>query len=201
MNLRLLTPGVCATLLVAVVVLESIAQDVGERAALTDAERRQSPAVEIAPPAVDANAQDLRRLALPDDHAAAAAVLHRWLIDRGLECQQHPSNAVVLRRGEFLINVIPLTYPHQIDRLRFLCVHLAKDEYRGSDELAKAAYEANAAQNLCQVFLQEDGNLAVGSNLTFYDEFTTQEFDSFLDLYVTVIRHVIKREGLFILLD
>lgn len=135
---------------------------------------------------------NLTRTILPDEQPAASATLKAWLEARGIECQQK-NQTVVVRRG-LLLNITPITSNGGLDRLLVMSFYFCKDEHKKSPELRQLAEKHNRAQNLLRVFCDDDGDLAAGSSLTFCDELTAKEFDSFLDLYVAVVRRWVLTE-------
>jgi hypothetical protein len=68
------------------------------------------------------------------------------------------------------------------------------DEFRDKPEFFALVAKANAAQNLLQVFV--DGDVAIGSSLTFVDEFSAKEFDAFADLFVEVVKTYVLTDEL-----
>jgi hypothetical protein len=70
------------------------------------------------------------------------------------------------------------------------------DEFRDKPEFFALVAKANAAQNLLQVFVDGDGDVAIGSSLTFVDEFSAKEFDAFADLFVEVVKTYVLTDEL-----
>src|ERR1700730_16737574 len=121
-------------------------------------------------------AKDLTRVAIPDDQAAATHILKDWLCARGYDCQLN-KETLVFRRG-LLINVLPIIFKGELDRLRVTVLYEPKDEFKASADLAHIVEKANRSQNFLQVCICDDGRLMLGSNVTFYDELTAREFDA-----------------------
>jgi hypothetical protein len=80
------------------------------------------------------DSMDLRHVRVPDDQVAAADTLCDWLCARGYDCQRN-KNTLFFRRG-LVINVLPLVYKGELDRLRVTALYVPKDEFKGSAELA-----------------------------------------------------------------
>lgn len=139
-------------------------------------------------------ATDLSRLRLSEDDDVAVRELHHWLTSRGMEASINGAS-VVYRRG-LLLNITPLSGQGGVDRLMFRAYYNPADDFRDKPELAALAGKANAAQNLVQVFIDGDGDVAIGSSLTFVDEFAAKEFDAFADLFIEVVKTYVLTDEL-----
>jgi len=95
-----------------------------------------------------------------------------------------------------LLNITPLSGEGGIDRLMFRAYYNPAEAFLGKPELLALVTKANAAQNLLQVFIDRDGDVAIGSNLTFVDEFSAKEFDAFADLFVEVVKTYVLTDEL-----
>lgn len=138
--------------------------------------------------------KDLTRVAVPDDRDKALKVIKEWLDQRGIDVEAR-KGALVMNKGGVLMNITPLVFSKELDRLRVFAFYHPKDEYKGKKEFEERTTKMNKAQNFLQVFTNDDGDLAIGSNLTFYDELTARHFDAFIDLYVeTLKRYVLTEE-------
>jgi hypothetical protein len=138
----------------------------------------------------------LARLTVPDDKAAATKAVQGWLEARGFDCENR-GDILTFKRGGVLFNIRPLVIEQGLDRLLVSTIYYPKDEYKGSKELAELAAEQNRAQNFLQVYIRSDGVFGASSNLTFYDELTAHEFDTFLDFYTGVLRqYILTQEAL-----
>src|SRR5262245_12889189 len=94
----------------------------------------------------------LARVVVPDDQEAAVKVLHEWLESRAIETEQR-AGYLLLRKGGVLMNITPLVYKGELDRLRVVTFYEAKEEHKGSKELEQLAAKLNRAQNFLQVFI------------------------------------------------
>lgn len=139
--------------------------------------------------------KNVTRVTIPDDKEAALQVLQEWLAARGIEVEAR-KGVLLMRRGGVLQNLIPLVYKGELDRIRVIAFYSAKPEFKGTKELEQLAVKLNRTQNLLQVFVDDEGDLAAGSNLTFYDELTAREFDAFADLFAQIVKgHVLSEEA------
>lgn len=147
-----------------------------------------------AEPKAAAPLTDLSRPRVSEDDAVAVQELHRWLTARGMEASIN-GESVVYRRG-LLLNITPLSGAGGIDRLMFRAYYNPADSSRDKPEFAALVAKANAAQNLLQVFVDGDGDVATGSSLTFVDEFSSKEFDAFADLFIEVVKTYVLTDEL-----
>jgi hypothetical protein len=152
------------------------------------------PAAHAAEPRAAAPAADLSRLRVSENDDIAVQELHRWLTARGMEASVN-GGTVVYRRG-LLLNITPLSGEGGVDRLMFRAYYNPADEFRDKPEFTALVAKANAAQNLLQVFVDGDGDVAIGSSLTFVDEFSAKEFDAFADLFVEVVKSYVLTDEL-----
>lgn len=152
------------------------------------------PVAQAAEPRAAAPAADLSRLRVSEDDDVAVQELHRWLTARGMEATVN-GGSVVYRRG-LLLNITPLSGEGGVDRLMFRAYYNPAEEFLNKPELVALVAKANAAQNLLQVFIDRDGDVAIGSNLTFVDEFSAKEFDAFADLFVEVVKTYVLTDEL-----
>ena len=152
------------------------------------------PVVQAAEPRAAAPAADLSRLRVSEDDDVAVQELHRWLTARGMEATVN-GGSVVYRRG-LLLNITPLSGEGGVDRLMFRAYYNPAEQFLNKPELFALVTKANAAQNLLQVFIDRDGDVAIGSNLTFVDEFSAKEFDAFADLFVEVVKTYVLTDEL-----
>jgi hypothetical protein len=130
---------------------------------------------------------NLSRVVVPDDSKEALKVLKEWLDARGLDVERH-KDYLVMRKGGVLMNLTPLVYAHDLDRLRVTALFYPKDEFKKSNEMEQLAAKLNRSQNFMQVFVDNDGILVFGSNLTFYDELTARHFDAFVDAFAQIVK-------------
>jgi hypothetical protein len=151
-------------------------------------------AAQAADPRAATPAADLSRLRVSEDDDGAVQELHRWLTARGMEATVN-GGSVVYRRG-LLLNITPLSGEGGVDRLMFRAYYNPAEAFLGKPELLALVAKANAAQNLLQVFIDRDGDVAIGSNLTFVDEFSAKEFDAFADLFVEVVKTYVLTDEL-----
>lgn len=149
---------------------------------------------QAAEPRAATPAADLSRLRVSEDDDVAVQELHRWLTARGMEATVN-GGSVVYRRG-LLLNITPLSGEGGVDRLMFRAYYNPAEAFLGKPELLALVAKANAAQNLLQVFIDRDGDVAIGSNLTFVDEFSAKEFDAFADLFVEVVKTYVLTDEL-----
>jgi hypothetical protein len=148
-----------------------------------------------AAPAFAEDRRDLTRVVIPDKQEDALRVLKDWLGARGLEVEDH-KGFLVLRRGGVPINLIPIVSKGELDWIRAYAIYSPQDKYKGSKEFEQLAAKLNRAQNLLKVFVSEQGDLVVASNLTFYDELTARVFDAFVEAFVQVVkRHILTDEA------
>lgn len=144
-------------------------------------------------------AAEVPPLRMPDDQANGATVLAAWLKDRGVEVERQ-GNTLQFRHNNILVNVLPSVFENDLDRLLVSAFYTAQDEFKGSQTLIGFAADRNASQNLARVFVDGDGDLGISSSMTFFDEFSPQEFDAFMNLFTTVVReNVLKKGGLKLL--
>ena len=143
-------------------------------------------------PAAAAPATDLSRVKLSDDDEAAMQGLLDWLTARGMEASIK-GGTVVYRRG-LLLNITPLMSNGEIDRLLFRVYYNPEDKFRGKPEFFEMAAGINAAQNALQVFVDGDGDLAVGGSLTFVDVVEAREFDYYASFFVDLIKEYVLKE-------
>jgi len=144
-------------------------------------------------PAAAMPATDLSRVRLSDDDEAAMKGLLDWLTARGMEASIK-GGTVVYRRG-LLLNITPLMSNGEIDRLLFRVYYNPEDKYRGKPEFFEMAAGINAAQNALQVFVDGDGDLAVGGSLTFVDVVEAREFDYYASFFVDLIKEYVLKES------
>jgi hypothetical protein len=137
---------------------------------------------------------DLSRLRVSEDDEVAVQELHGWLTARGMEATINGAS-VVYRRG-LLLNITPLSGEGGVDRLMFRAYYNPAEQFLNKPELLALVAKANAAQNLLQVFIDRDGDVAIGSNITFVDEFSAKEFDAFADLFVEVVKTYVLTDEL-----
>jgi hypothetical protein len=152
------------------------------------------PVAQAAEPRAAAPVTDLSRARLSEDDEVAVQELHRWLTARGMEATVN-GGSVVYRRG-LLLNITPLSGEGGVDRLMFRAYYNPAEQFLNKPELLALVAKANAAQNLLQVFIDRDGDVAIGSNLTFVDEFSAKEFDAFADLFVEVVKTYVMTDEL-----
>ncbi len=139
--------------------------------------------------------RDLSRVVIPDRQEDALRVLKEWLGARGLKVEAH-KGFLVLRRGGVPINLMPVVGKGELDWVRAYAIYSPRDKYKGTKEFEQLAAKLNRAQNLLKVFVSEQGDLVVASNLTFYDELTARVFDAFVEAFVQVVkRHVLTDEA------
>lgn len=151
------------------------------------------PVAQAADPAPAAAAStDLSRVRLPDDDDAAMQALLEWLTARGMEATTK-NGTVIYRRG-LLLNITPLMSNGEIDRLLFRVYYNPDDKFRGKPEFFEMAAGINAAQNALQVFVDGDGDLAVGGSLTFVDVVEAREFDYYASFIVDLIKQYVLTE-------
>lgn len=150
-----------------------------------------------APWAFSRDEKNLSQLTLPDERPAAAKALNEWLTARGIDNEfRAANNMVIVRRSGVPVNITPYVQKGELDRLRALSFYSAKDEFKGKPEMVQLAVKLNKSQNFCQVSIDDDGHLIVASNMTFYDEFSSREFDAFIELFVGVIKqHILTPEA------
>ena len=129
-------------------------------------------------------------MTVPDEPPAAIKAVQEWLDARGFDTELR-GEIILFRKDGILYNIRPVVGPKQLDRLLVSCMYFPKDEKEKSKELEDVAKAENKAQNFLRVFIEEDGKFATSSSITFYDELTAHEFDSFLDLYAAVLRKFI----------
>ncbi len=151
------------------------------------------PLARAADPAPAAAAStDLSRVQLSDDDAAAMQGLLEWLNARGMEATTK-NGTVIYRRG-LLLNITPLMSNGEIDRLLFRVYYNPEEKFRGKPEFFEMAAGLNAAQNALQVFVDGDGDLAVGGSLTFVDVVEAREFDYYASFFVDLIKEYVLKE-------
>jgi len=137
---------------------------------------------------------DVERLTLPDSSEEALKTLKEWFDARDIESKLRKT-VIILQRHGISINIRPLVYDQELDRLRFTSYYLVKKEFKKKPALQKAAARLNSSQNLLQVFVNPHHELTIGGNLSFYDEFSAAEFDAYIELYTGVIkRHILDNE-------
>ncbi len=146
-------------------------------------------------PTTLASTQDLRSLALSDE-ATATTQLRDWLQARGFDCEIS-GDYVLYRTQNVLTNILPILTDNGIDRLLVNVYYNPKDEFKGSDELVDLATKLTVAQNVFRVFVDGDGDLAASTQMTFYEEFSSREFDTFMELTASAIKsHILVDESL-----
>ena len=139
--------------------------------------------------------RDLTRVVVPDKQEDALRVLKEWLGARGLEVEGH-KGFLVLPRGGLPINLVPIVGKGELDWIRAYVIYPPQDKYKGSKEFEQLAAKLNRAQNFLKVFVSDQGDLVVASNLTFYDELTARVFDAFVEAFVQVVkRHILTEEA------
>lgn len=144
------------------------------------------------PAAAAAPATDLSRVQLSDDDEVALKGLLDWLTARGMEASIK-GGTVVYRRG-LLLNITPLMSNGEIDRLLFRVYYNPEEKFRGKPAFFEMASGINAAQNALQVFVDGDGDLAVGGSLTFVDVVEAREFDYYASFFVDLIKEYVLKE-------
>ena len=135
---------------------------------------------------------DLSRVALSDDDAVAVQQLQAWLVARGMESSISGSS-IVYRRG-LLLNITPLMSNGEIDRLLFRAYYNPTDALKGKPEFAAMASSINAAQNALQVFVDGDGDLAIGGSMTFVDVVEAKEFDYYANFFVDIVKAYVLKD-------
>jgi len=140
--------------------------------------------------------KDLTRVIVPDETDAALQTLKEWLGNRGFEIEAR-GRLLVMRRGGILMNLKPIVYKGELDRIRVIALYNPKEQYKGSKDLEELALKLNRSQNFLQVFVDDHGDMCAASNLTFYDELTARVFDAFVDLFAVAVRkHILTEETL-----
>jgi hypothetical protein len=137
-----------------------------------------------------ASAQDrpnLSRVVVPDDGEAALKVLGEWLDARGIDVEKRKS-VLLMRKGGVLMNILPIVNARELDRLRVFAIYSPKDEFKKTNEMEQLAAKLNRSQNFMQVYVDNDGDLVLASNLTFFDELTARHFDAFTDAFAQIVR-------------
>jgi hypothetical protein len=127
------------------------------------------------------------RVVVPDDAESALKVLKEWLDARGVEVERR-EGVLVVRKGGVPMNLTPIVNAHELDRLRVVAFYSPKDEFRKKTEMEQLAAKLNRSQNFLQVFVDGEGDLVFGSNLTFYDELTARHFDAFTDAFAQIVK-------------
>ncbi len=146
-------------------------------------------------PALAQDAPDLTQLTLSDSKEEAVQELKQWLDARGFESELR-GDVLVMRRGGVLMNVVPIVYANDLDRLRIASFYHPQDEFKNTADLFELAGKLNTAQNFVQVFIDGDGDLAAAGNMTFYDTFSAREFDAYVELFAAVVRdHILTEEA------
>ncbi len=146
--------------------------------------------------AASALAFDGKVVTVPDEQTEAESVIKDWLDSRGLDCEQK-SHALVFTKDKIALTIYPLVSKKEIDRLIVVCEYAPSEEYKDTKELESFASNLNSSQNFFKVFINKQGDLIVQGNLTFYDELTAREFDSYTDAYILNLRqYVLNKKGL-----
>jgi hypothetical protein len=139
--------------------------------------------------------KDLTRVVVPDKKEDAIKVLKEWLEARGIDFELR-KETFVLKRGGVLMNFTPIVHKGELDRLRVMAFYNAKPEFKGTKEFEQLAVKLNRAQNFLQVWIDDDGDLGAGSNLTFFDELSAHVFDAFIDAFAQIVKqHVLTPEA------
>jgi hypothetical protein len=139
--------------------------------------------------------KDLTRVIVPDKKEDAIKVLKEWLEARGIAFELR-KEIFLLRRGGVLMNITPIVHKGELDRLRVIAFYSPKAEFKGAKELDQLAVKLNRSQNFLQVWLDNDGDLLAGSNLTFFDELSARHFDAFIDAFAQIVKtHVLTPEA------
>ena len=90
--------------------------------------------------------KDLKVLTVPDNKTEAAKVIKEWLESRGFDCQLK-QDLVVMTKRSVLINLQPLVFKNELDRIHTFSLFIPKDEYKNSPELERQATILNRKQN------------------------------------------------------
>ena len=137
----------------------------------------------------------LATLALPKDEKEAFKAFKDWLEARGFEYTMNKDGqSLAYKRGGVLLNMRPLVQD-PLGLLYCVAYYTPQEEFKDSDELDKLASRTNAAQNFLRVFVSTDRYLGIGACLTFCDEFTSREFDAFVDEMAAVIRRYVLSDA------
>lgn len=137
----------------------------------------------------------LAKLKLPKDNKEAVQALKDWMEARGFECAVSQDEKSIQYRRGLLLNIRPLT-EDPLGMLYCVAYYPPKPEFKDSDELDKLATRTNLAQVMLRVFVTSDRFLGIGGCMTFHDEFSAREFDSFVDeMEVVARRYVLSDEA------
>jgi hypothetical protein len=126
----------------------------------------------------------------------AAVQLGRWLAEHGISVLSVAHGSVNIADGGLRTVLQPkLGEGRELDRIVALRFFEPKDEWKGSKELREFANGLNVRYNIGAFYVDEDGDLAFQTFITFIDHVSWAEVRGFMDWMKLTFSMLMGRES------